>query len=169
MAGRTLLLALHVLDHQLVATDGRFAGKVDDAELSFHDPERPHLAALLSGPGVLATRLGHRTYGGWRERIEHHIDSPSGRTARIPMSAVRSMESGITINLDAEELAPYGSERWVADHVIGHIPGNGIDPPSADPSPSPSTLSETSRGSAAGTTVSRDVSGGRGQGRRAGR
>jgi sporulation protein YlmC with PRC-barrel domain len=132
MAGRTLLLALHLLDHQVIDTDGLMAGKVDDVELSFTDPEHPHVSALLSGPGVLATRLGRRGFGPWRERMEHHIDSPSGRTARIPLGAVREVGSGIRVNLAADQLAAWGSERWVADHLIGHIPGSGIDPSPGD-------------------------------------
>lgn len=139
MAGRTLLLALHLLDHQVVDTDGRLAGKVDDAELSLADPEHPHLSALLSGPGILATRMGRHTWGPWRERMEQHLDSPSGRTARIPVGAVREVGSGITVNLSADQLAAWGSERWVADHVIGHIPGHGIDPPDQQDAAGPTT------------------------------
>ena len=125
-AARVLLTALHLLDHQLVDADGTLVGKVDDVEIQVDRDEGAHLGALLSGPGVLASRLGHTGYGRWRERMEHDIDGPSGRTARIPVAAVRSFDATIQLNLPATQLAPYGSERWVAEHVIGHIPGSGV-------------------------------------------
>jgi len=140
MTGRVLLTALHVLDHQLVDATGVLVGKVDDAELELDAAGGAYLRALLSGPGVLATRLGHAGYGRWRERMEHDIDGPEGRTARIPIGSVRSIETTVVVNLLAEQLAPYGSERWVADHIIGHIPGRGTASASDDRPPRSSTV-----------------------------
>jgi hypothetical protein len=67
------------------------------------------ITALLSGP-VLATRI----FGG---------RPPQSRMVRTPWVAVR--EVGVVIKLsvgrDTQDLS--WTERWVRDHVIGHIPG----------------------------------------------
>lgn len=52
----TVLLALHVLDRQVVSADGELSGKVDDIELAREDGSlRP--AAILSGPAAWPDRL----------------------------------------------------------------------------------------------------------------
>jgi sporulation protein YlmC with PRC-barrel domain len=123
VTGRVLMAALHLLDHQLVDRDGVLVGKVDDLELAIGPDGGATMAALLSGPGVLATRLGHRTYGAWRERMEAAVDGPGGRTSRIAVADVRRVSSRVEIGLPAPSLAAFGTERWVGDHLIGRIPG----------------------------------------------
>jgi sporulation protein YlmC with PRC-barrel domain len=123
VTGRALWVWLHLLDHQLVDRDGVMVGKVDDLEIALRADRPPVVAALLSGPGILATRMGHDGYGRWRERIEHAIDGPGGRTSHIPLHAVRRIGSTIELSLPAIQLANFGTERWVGDHLIGHIPG----------------------------------------------
>lgn len=123
MTGRVLLASLHLLDHQLVDRDGALVGKIDDLELRVGADETVTLTALLSGPGVLAVRLGHATYGRWRERVEAAVDGPGRRTSRIPMRHVRRITSAVELSLPAALLANFGTEQWVGDHVIGRIPG----------------------------------------------
>jgi len=131
VTGRALWAWLHLLDHQLVDRDGMMVGKVDDLEVALRAGEAPRLAALLSGPGILATRMGHEGYGRWRERVEHAIDGPGGRTSHIPLHAVRRIGSTVELSLPATQLANFGTERWVGDHLIGRIPGARHRPESA--------------------------------------
>jgi sporulation protein YlmC with PRC-barrel domain len=164
VTGRVLMAALHLLDHQLVDRDGVLVGKVDDLELVVGPDGTAMLGALLSGPGVLATRMGHGTYGRWRERMETAIDGPEGRTSRISLSAVRRISSGVELALPAPLLATYGSERWVGDHVIGRLPG-GRQRREDGPQPgAPGVVLEgppDGARSAQGSTPGRDHPGGR--------
>ena len=52
----SLLLALHVLDRQLVSADGVLCGKVDDIELAPEDGSL-RTAAVLSGSAAWPDRL----------------------------------------------------------------------------------------------------------------
>jgi len=139
VTGRVLMAALHLLDHQLVDRDGVLVGKVDDLELFIAPDGSATLSAVLSGPGVLASRLGHTTYGHWRERMEAALEGPEGRTSRIAVPDVRRITSRVETTLPAPLLATYGSERWVGDHLIGRIPG-GRRRPDDGPEPGESGI-----------------------------
>ena len=144
--GRQLWAALHLLDRQLLDRQGRMAGCVDDIELSPGADGSLYVSAILSGPGVLAPRLGAPRFGAWRrrsqqlwadERHERHDQADHGdrvdghdRTTgdgppdptRIPFGRVQQIASHITLAADSDELASYATERWVRDHVIGRLP-----------------------------------------------
>jgi hypothetical protein len=113
---------LHLLDRQVLDVHGVPVAVVDDLELSEipagqeipRDMSPPVITALLSGP-ALATRI----FGG---------RPPESRLVRTPWVAVR--EVGVVIKLsvgrDTQDLS--WTERWVRDHVIGHIPGGRHTP-----------------------------------------
>ena len=122
MTGRLLRLAVQLLDRQLVDRDDLMCGKVDDVEIVVTDDGAAHVAALLSGPGVLAGRMGHRRFGAWRERMESALESPGHRSTRIPMTDVRRIDDAVHLSVPRDRLASMGTERWVRDHVIGHLP-----------------------------------------------
>lgn len=122
MTGRLLRVAVQLLDRQIVDRDDLMAGKVDDVEVVVGDDGIAHVTALISGPGVLAGRLGHRRFGRWRERMESVLEPPDERTTRIAMVDVRRIDSAIHLSIPRDRLASMGTERWVRDHVIGHLP-----------------------------------------------
>jgi hypothetical protein len=119
---RYLDAQLHLLDRQVLDVDGVPIAVVDDLELSEipagqeipPDTPPPVITALLSGP-ALATRI----FGG---------RPPESRMLRTPWVAIR--EVGVVIKLsvgrDTQDL--FWTERWVRDHVIGHIPGGRHTP-----------------------------------------
>jgi hypothetical protein len=119
---RYLDAQLHLLDRQVLDVDGVPIAVVDDLELSEipagqeipPDTPPPVITALLSGP-ALATRI----FGG---------RPPESRMLRTPWVAIR--EIGVVIKLsvgrDTQDL--FWTERWVRDHVIGHIPGGRHTP-----------------------------------------
>jgi hypothetical protein len=119
---RYLDAQLHLLDRQVLDVDGVPIAVVDDLELSEipagqeipPDTPPPVITALLSGP-ALATRI----FGG---------RPPESRMLRTPWLAIR--EVGVVIKLsvgrDTQDL--FWTERWVRDHVIGHIPGGRHTP-----------------------------------------
>jgi sporulation protein YlmC with PRC-barrel domain len=129
MAGRVLHAGLQLLDRQLVDRNGRLCGKVDDLELT--DPDvngNVHVAAVVSGPGALLTRTGHRRLGRWLRRFTSFAFTTEGPDPlRIPISRVADIGNHVTLSLDSEEVATFAFERWTRDHVIGHIPGSSHD------------------------------------------
>jgi sporulation protein YlmC with PRC-barrel domain len=128
-AARVLHAALQLLDRQLVDREGLQCGKVDDLELSEPDEQgHVYVHAILSGPGALLGRTGHDRLGSWLRRAARQVipidrDDP----VAIPMRYVADIGDHIALSLQASETASSGTERWVRDHVIGHIPGSGID------------------------------------------
>ena len=124
MAGRVYDAALHLLDRQLVDRDGKLVGKVDDLELEV--PEgggAPYVTAILAGPGALAGRLGGRL-GAWLEGLAGRLrerDEP--RPARISFAWVKKIGSAVELSAAKQDLETDVVERWVAEHVIGRLPG----------------------------------------------
>ena len=132
MRARSIDVEVQLLDHQILDRDGVFAGKVDDAEIRIREDGTATLDAVLSGPGVLAGRLGHRRYGRWRERLESTLEPAGERMTRIAGHLVRRIDTSVHLSIPVDELASQGTERWVRDHVIGHIPGASIGPEDPD-------------------------------------
>jgi hypothetical protein len=135
-SGRRLWAALDLLDRQLVDRGGRLVGCVDDVELVRGDSGTWYVSALLSGPGVLAERIGIRRYGQWRQRVHQLLhDDQSGREgqslrppARIGLHRVRELGSRISLAADAEDLGNATTEHWAREHVIRFILGSGHAP-----------------------------------------
>jgi sporulation protein YlmC with PRC-barrel domain len=95
MSSRSIDLALGVLDHQLLDSEGRRCGKVDDLDLDGMSEGKPCVSALLAGPpawggrgrlGRLAARLGR------------------GRTVRVSWSEVVDIGSAVHLRRTAREL-----------------------------------------------------------------
>jgi sporulation protein YlmC with PRC-barrel domain len=127
--GRVLHAGLQLLDRQLVDREGRLCGKVDDLELSEPDESGSiHVAAVLAGPGALLARMGRTRLGDWlRAMAAHTIPGQGDDPVRIPIARVSDIGDHVTLSMDSKEVATVGAERWARDHVIGHIPGNGLD------------------------------------------
>jgi len=128
--GRHVWAGLKLLDRQLLDHEGLSAGCCDDIELTpFADDEQLYASAILSGPGSLAYRLGRRRLGRWLRRVHGHVapgdnDDPT----RIPFNVVSDLGAAIKLGLDVEQTGSNSGERWMRDHVIGRIPGNGHAP-----------------------------------------
>ena len=129
-SGRVLHAGLSLLDRQLVDRSGRLCGKVDDLELT--DPDEHgtiYVAAVVTGPGALLTRLGRHRVGRWlRELTVRVFPSDLEDPGRIPFSRVADIGNHVTLSLDHEQIATFAGERWFRDHVVGHIPGSRHDP-----------------------------------------
>jgi hypothetical protein len=125
---RRLWAALHLLDRQLRARDGTLCGKVDDLELRQEDAGDLVVVAVLSGPGRLLGRLGRRRSGNWLVRFAGQ-NSPDGRdVTRIPFEYVHRVGPVVDLALDADDVGSQLTERWVRDHIIGHVPGSRHEP-----------------------------------------
>jgi hypothetical protein len=124
VTGREYLLALQLLDRQIVARDGRLAGKVDDVEITAPDDGGPPVVtALLTGRGALADRLGGRL-GRFAAVVSRRLAvTPGDRPGRVPMTLVSEVGNHVTVALDVHELPNHVVEAAVRDGIISHIPG----------------------------------------------
>ena len=127
MSGRVLEAGLHLLDRQLIDSDGRLAGKVDDLELEVPDGGGPPVVtAILAGPGALSRRIGGRA-GAWLEAVANRLRGDR-RPARVPFGVVKRIESAVDLSVAKAELETDRLEAWTRDHLVGHLPGAGDAP-----------------------------------------
>lgn len=122
--GRVLHVSLDLLDRQLRDRDGVECGNVDDVEISVGE-DGWWLTAILAGPGALLYRLGARRLGAWVGA--RRADADPRRTDRIPLELAANIGANVDLAVDRHELATFGTEQWVGDHVVGHIPGSDHD------------------------------------------
>jgi hypothetical protein len=128
MAGRVLEAGLHLLDRQLVDSDGRLAGKVDDLELELPEGGGPPLVtAILAGPGALSRRIGGR-FGAWLESVANRLRGEDRRPARVSFAVVKRLGSAVELSVPKAELETDRLESWTRDHLIGKLPGAGDAP-----------------------------------------
>ena len=135
MAGRVWHVSLDLLDRQLRDRDGVECGKVDDLELTRDDDGALWVSAILAGPGVLAYRLGTTTSRVPGSSGPTGSPAPPRRRARTARRTARASRSSwrrtsrrtSTSPSTGADLATHAGERWVGDHVIGHIPGHDHD------------------------------------------
>ena len=101
-------LAFGLLDHQIVDSEGRRCGKVDDLEIEGGPGERPVVSAIIVGPGAWTGRgaLGRLAASLGRRKL-----------VRVPWSAVAEITSAIALKKTAGELglgrADDRAARWV--------------------------------------------------------
>lgn len=106
-------LALGILDHQLLDSDGRRCGNVDDLELGDIRAGAPTVEAILAGPPVWRGR-------GAIGRVAAAL--ARGRTARVPWSEVAEVDSGVRLKQPAREYGlGRGDDR--ARRYVAWIPG----------------------------------------------
>jgi sporulation protein YlmC with PRC-barrel domain len=129
MAGRTMDAGLHLLDRQLVDSDGRLAGKVDDLELELpEDGGPPTVTAILAGPGALSRRIGGR-FGAWLEAVANRLrEGDDRKPARVSFGVVKRVGSAIELSVPRADLETNRLEAWTRDHLIGKLPGAGDAP-----------------------------------------
>ena len=89
-------LGLNVFDHQLLDSEGRRCGKVDDLALEGGPGEELEVVAILCGPGVWRGRAG--VLG----RIAAWLGG--GGRVRVPWSEVAEINSHVKLRKRAEEL-----------------------------------------------------------------
>jgi len=107
-------LALGVLDHQLVDSEGQNCGKVDDLLLTGLDRGAAEVAEILVGGNA------------WRERgrLGKLLARLAGNAVHVPWQEVESVGSVVTLKRTAAELRlNRGDERWA--RLVGKLPGSG--------------------------------------------
>lgn len=117
-----------ILDTQLLDRDKHLLGRADGVVLEIRDGQQPRVVYLEMGAVTLSRRLGRA--GRWlADRIASRGRSPElGERPpfRIAWDKVRAVECvNIVVDIDAESSRAFAWERWLAAHVIAHVPGGG--------------------------------------------
>lgn len=119
---RELHAAFDLLDRQVLDSQDRPVGKVDDLEIARH-AGAAHVVALLLGPQALGTRVGGHV-GRWIRGIGRTTASGSG-PIRIPVELVADLGVAVKLKVPAEELPRVGdAEEWLRQRFIRRIPGS---------------------------------------------
>jgi sporulation protein YlmC with PRC-barrel domain len=124
VAGRVLDLGLHLLDRQVLDTDGGMVCNVDDLELTVpEDGGPPYVSAILCGPAALGPRLGG-LLGRWlvassRLLGRRHDEAPD----RVPFALVNDIGSSVVISRSRQELGILGAEDTAREYVVERLPG----------------------------------------------
>jgi sporulation protein YlmC with PRC-barrel domain len=109
-------LGLGVLDHQLIDSEGRRCGNVDDLELEGVREGKPRVVAILTGPAAWRGR-------GFFGRLAASV--VRGDLVRIPWEEVAEIESGVHLRKTARELRLGRGDdrvrRW-----IEKLPGSSL-------------------------------------------
>ena len=106
-------LALGILDHQLVDSDGNNCGKVDDLEITGVDGNSPDVVEILVGGNAWRSRGG---LGRLAARV-------SGNAVHVPWPEVDAVSSVVTLKRPAAELRlNRGDDHWAAR--VGKLPGS---------------------------------------------
>jgi hypothetical protein len=112
---KTVDLGLHVVDRQLLDSEGRRCGNVDDLAIEGGPGETLEVVAILSGPGV------------WRERagLVGRVAAwlGGGGRVRIPWSDVAEVSAHVKLKKRAEELGLGRGDDRLRPY-IAKIPGS---------------------------------------------
>ena len=106
-------LALGILDHQLVDSEGQNCGKVDDLEIAGLGTGTPEVTEILVGGNA------------WRSRgpLGRLFARFSGDAVHVPWSEVESVGAVVTLKRPAAELRlNRGDARW--QRLVGKLPGS---------------------------------------------
>jgi sporulation protein YlmC with PRC-barrel domain len=109
-------LGLGVLDHQLIDSEGRRCGKVDDLELEGAATGDPRVIAILVGPAAWRGRGALGRLAAWMAR---------GRLVRVPWTDVAEVGAGIELRRTAGELRLGRGDDRVA-RLVEKLPGSSL-------------------------------------------
>jgi sporulation protein YlmC with PRC-barrel domain len=126
--GREVDACLELLDRQIIDSQGRLAGKVDDLELTELDDGSFVVSAILTGPGALGPRLGGRLGAAVANAFERLHPDTHPEPARISFGVVKDLGTHISLTIDTDAIALNRTEHWVRDRLIARIPGAGDAP-----------------------------------------
>jgi sporulation protein YlmC with PRC-barrel domain len=114
----TLHIAHRLLDEQIVDSDGKRCGRVDDIELR---GSPPRVAALLVGKGLYPRRLPAPLRGAARRLVGP--ERWGANAVRIPWEEVDEIDSAVHLRRKAEEVgvgAGDDPENW----MVRRLPWN---------------------------------------------
>ena len=111
-AGQELDLAYRLLDLDLVDSEGRRCGKVDDLELDGGPGETTYVGAIVSGPDAMPARFPRRLRR-WAARVFH------GGESKIGWDQVEKFDAVVELRSTAAQLGLGEGDRKLAALVPG--------------------------------------------------
>jgi sporulation protein YlmC with PRC-barrel domain len=116
----TLDGALHLLDRQILDSEGRMLGKVDDVELTQRD-DGLAVTAVLTGSASLLRRLGARmgTTMATRYVQLRPAEPDRGRPWRVTMDQVDRLDSALHLLVRRAGVLRRDREAWRFGHLTG--------------------------------------------------
>jgi len=108
-----------LMDGELLSSDGRSLGRVDDVSAELGDDGILRLVEIVSGPEALAGRVSSRLRPVARRLLGGRLDT------RIPLADVEEMGPTIRLKRPADGYRTGRSDRWIAEHLLRWIPGSG--------------------------------------------
>lgn len=123
MMTETYDAALSLLDRQIVDSDGRMVGKVDDVTIERDRDGSWCATELLVGPEALGTRIGG-LLGNWMVAVWRRLTTDSrARPGAIAMTDVTDVGSTIHLSITRAEAHVEGFETWLREKFVERLPG----------------------------------------------
>jgi sporulation protein YlmC with PRC-barrel domain len=108
-------IGYRVLDDDLIDSNGRRCGKVDDIELDGKPGESTHVTAILAGPGAFTNRLPAALARFARRFLGEGV-------VRVPWQEVEDITAVVNLKRPGEELG-LGRGDDEAGRLVGRLPG----------------------------------------------
>jgi sporulation protein YlmC with PRC-barrel domain len=112
----TFALAYRLLDADLIDSDGRRCGRVDDIEIEGEPGSPAHVAAVLSGPAAFSRRIP-RSLRPAASRLFGKV------LVRVPWDAVDDLDTVLHLKRPGEELGLASGEAAAA-RLVERLPGS---------------------------------------------
>ena len=124
MAARVLDLTLHLLDRQVIDTDGGLVCNVDDVDfVGPDDGSAPYISDLLTGPAALGPRLGGLLGRWWVSAYQLLGQRHDREPDRIPFRVVTDIGSAVTVSKTRSELGVHPGEDRAREYLVDRLPG----------------------------------------------
>lgn len=120
MPDQTRLRVMHdLMDSQLETRDERNIGRVDDLAAEWRADGSLVLTDILVGPQAVIGRSQRHLRRSAKWLLRGRFD------CRIPLGDAESIGPTIRLRQDAAHYSTGRLERWLAHHVIRHVPWSG--------------------------------------------
>jgi hypothetical protein len=121
-----LHLIRDVLDKQLVDSETVPLGRVDGIVLLVaSDRTQPRVIQIESGVATLLRRLSTR-WARWVQWLGRQLGVRWRAPVRIGWAKIDTIGREVMLKTRADNSPLLARERWLRDHLIRHIPGNGM-------------------------------------------
>ena len=109
-------VAYRLLDTELIDSDGRRCGRVDDVEIEGEPGSPAQVTAILSGPGAFSARM---------PRLLRPLSARlfGEDLVRVPWDAVEDIAEVVRLKHSGQELG-LGSGEMAAARIVARIPGS---------------------------------------------
>ncbi len=116
-----LLTMRDMIDAQLESADGHKLGRVADIEARRAADGTLLVVALLLGPEAQLGAVSARVRGLLSRLVKGRFDH------RIDVAEIEEVGPTVKLRQRADAYGLDGADRWLIDHVLRFIPGNGKD------------------------------------------